>query len=442
MLFRFKVEGITPDVLLRLPCPDLSRMAGEKSKREGVMLRFIQQETQIPVAQQLSYGRESLIGPFAILQWVENKSSMSEVLRNPNDDLKESHKLNPDISESLLEDSYAKMARCLVQLAEPSFPSIGSLVEVEKGSFSVGERPITRNMNDMMERANVPSEVFDDNNKIYETADEYYLALAKMHLAQLAFQHNDAITSKDDCRNKYVVRQLIYKLAKEGRLSIFGFAEDDWSAQSKLQVCQSDLLPAPSGADSFRLFGDDLRPGNILVDSANDIAAVIDWEFAYVGPTQFVLDPPWWLLLRIPETWPLGAGITDWSETYDKRLKNWLAALKRVEETSNSLPFVLSAYMEQSWATGRFWLNYAMRSSWCLDAIYWNFLDERFFGEREKNVAVDDLWKTRVGLLGEEVRNAMEAFVDIKMEETGKRMLIDEWDQKDLNERLSKIMFD
>lgn len=52
-------------------------------------------------------------------------------------------------------------------------------------------------------------------------------------MAQLIFQHNDLVTTADDCRSKYVARQLFRRLAKDHRLSNFGFADDDWSAQSK-----------------------------------------------------------------------------------------------------------------------------------------------------------------------------------------------------------------
>jgi hypothetical protein len=32
--------------------------------------------------------------------------------------------------------------------------------------------------------------------------------------------------------------------------------------------------------------------GEIARNEADDIVAVIDWEFAYIAPTQFALDPP------------------------------------------------------------------------------------------------------------------------------------------------------
>lgn len=143
----------------------------------------------------------------------------------------------------------------------------------------------------MLQPANIPRAAFPPEEKSYETADEWYVALAEMHIAQLVFLHNDLVKTADDCRNKYVVRQLFRKLAKQGCLSTFGFVEDDWSAQSKSQAWM--LSPAPSGSGSFRLWCDDLRASNILLNEADDIVAVIDWEFEYIAPTQFALDSPW-----------------------------------------------------------------------------------------------------------------------------------------------------
>ena len=85
-------------------------------------------------------------------------------------------------------------------------------------------------MSSMTQLAHIPTAIFSPESKTFSTADEWYLELSKMHLAQLLFQHNDLVSSEDDCRNKYVARQLFRQLAKQGRLSTFGFAEDSWSA--------------------------------------------------------------------------------------------------------------------------------------------------------------------------------------------------------------------
>jgi len=166
-----------------------------------------------------------------------------------------------------------------------------------------------------------------------------------MHLAQFVFQYNDLVISADDCRNKYVARQLFCRLTREGKISTFGFKEDDWSAQSKTMSTISS--PASPNADSFRLCCDELRPGNFLLDDTDNIAAIIDWEFTYTAPSQFSLDPPWWLVLDAPDMW--GNGIDDWVNFYEPRMKLWLAAMRQAEASTESkersMEVPLSTYM-------------------------------------------------------------------------------------------------
>ncbi|KAH8722008.1 phosphotransferase [Ilyonectria robusta] len=428
ILYRISLEGLTCDVMVRLPCPNLVQFPEEKTIQEAATAGFIAKNTQVPVPKQYFYGPDSPVGPFVILQYIQNCGSMSARLTAPNDDPNAQH---------------GKAARCLLQLSRLKFPRIGSLVEAEDGSYNIAGRPITHNMADMVRLANIPRAVLPPKDKAYGTADEWYVALAEMHMAQLVFQHNDAISSEDDCRNKYVARQIFRMLAKQGRLSTFGFAEDDWSAQSA-KLASSTLSPAPSGSDSFRLWGDDLRAGNILLTDSDDIAALIDWEFSYAAPTQFALDPPWWLLLDLAETW--ASGIDDWKHIYEMRLETWLFAMKRVEAEENiqdfhSLPVPLSTYMRESWETSRFWLSYGARKSWAFDTMYWRYLDEKFFGDRESDIPQEALWKTRIHLLSDDERRAMEPFVETKLIESKERIIVD-WEPEKARERLSELLFD
>ncbi|TVY15211.1 hypothetical protein LARI1_G007541 [Lachnellula arida] len=441
ILYRLRVEGVASDVLIRIPSPSFVKFAEEKTLREGATARYIREHTRVPVPEVFHYGKDPEVGPFIILQYIENRSTLSHTLRAPNDDPKEPNVLDPNVDEGLFENLCNKVASCLLQLSEQTFTRIGSLVEIQDkdgSSFSVTKRPITQNMNNMIQLANIPRSVLPTEDKTYSTADEWYVALAEMHIAQLVFQHNDLVASEDDCRNKYVARHVFLQLAKQGRLSTFGFAEDDWSAQSAIHP--SILCPGPA-PDVFRLWCDDFRGGNVLLSESDDIVACIDWEFAYAAPSQFMLDPPWWLLLDVPEMWE--SGIEDWIKVYEMRLKTWTSAVEKAEEdvesNSSSLPFPLSRYMRESWETGRFWLNYAARKSWAFDTIFWKYLDERFFGGRA-DVPKHELWKTRVHLLGERERNAMEPFVEWKMEDSKERIIVD-WDPEEAKERLGKVLF-
>ncbi|KAF9767157.1 hypothetical protein IL306_000333 [Fusarium sp. DS 682] len=306
-----------------------------------------------------------------------------------------------------------------------TFPKIGSLLRMGEDTYEVAGRPVTLNMTEMIRLANIPRCVLPPNDKTYMTADGWYTALAEMHIAQLIFQHNDLVTSEDDCRNK------------------FGFSEDDWSSQSS-KIPPETLSPCPSNSDSFRLWGDDFRAGNILLDDSDEIVALIDWEYTYAGPTQFILDPPWWLLLETAEMW--SPDLDDWRQTYGSRLDIWLSAMEKAEAnattpTSNDLPAPLSRYMRESWQTGRFFLSYAARKSWAFDAMYWNFLDERFFGDRDPGVVKDGLWKTRIDLLSDGEREAMEPFIQRKMAESKERCIV-EWDEMEARKRFSELLFD
>ncbi|KAH8201105.1 hypothetical protein TruAng_004732 [Truncatella angustata] len=435
VLYPIRIISSSTDVLVRLPCPDSAVFPEEKTLGEAATAAYISQYTQLPVPKIFYHGIDSDIGPFMIIQDIGSRRAMDQALEAPRDP-NDTPVLHSEISEDKLKSLYGKMARCVLELAQPVFPRIGALVEIGPGTYGVKGRPITLNMSNMVQLSNIPKSVFPSEGTTYQTADEWYVVLAEMQMATLLFQHNDMVSSEDDCRTKYVARQLFRRLAKQGRLSSFGFIEDDWSARSRHTRA---ALPAPDGLGSFRLWCDDFRPVNVLVDDNDQVLGAIDWEFAYVGPTQFVLDSPWWLLLDVPEMWD--DGIEDWTSVYEIRLKTWLSAMEEVEKEASPGSLLLSAYMRESWETGRFWLNYAARRSWAFDTIYWKYLDEKFFGEREGDIPMEELWKTRVHLLSEEERAAMEPLVQIKMEESKERILV-EWDATDAKERLSSFLFD
>jgi hypothetical protein len=178
-------------------------------------------------------------------------------------------------------------------------------------------------------------------------------ALVDMHMAQLARQYNDATEDDDDVRDKYVARKLFRRLTDANNL---------WPDR------------AYSGGDS-KLFSQDLRPANVLIDEDLRVVGVIDWEFAYVAPAEFTFDPPWWLLLLEPESW--SGGYKEWMKAYEPRLHTFLRVLEAEEKmaatsgaSAASTP-LLSRSMRRSWE-GRNWMvNYAVRDSWAFDFIWW-----------------------------------------------------------------------
>jgi hypothetical protein len=436
VLYPIHAEGLSNGVLVRVPCPNQAVFPKEKTLAEAATAMCIRQLTRIPIPKLLNYGIDPDIGPFMIIQDLGSRRALTDALAAPRKDLNEVPVLQTDISDSRLKFLYGKVARFVLQLAQTTFPRIGALIETSPGSFQVMARPLTLNMSNMVQLSNIPKSIFPPEGTTYQTADDWYTVLAEMQIATLLFQHNDMVSSEDDCKTKYVARQLFRRLAKQGRLSTFGFAQDSWSAQSN---DARPTLPAPDGSGSFRLWSDDFRPTNIIVDEKDNILGAINWEFTYVGPTQFALDPPWWLLLEVPEMWD--EGIDNWTSVYGRRLDTWISAVEEAEQDMAPGSLLLSVYMRESWATGRFWLNYAARKSWAFDTIYWKYLDERFFGGREEDVPVQELWKSRVHLLSQDERDGIDLLVQIKMEESKERVLI-EWEAVAATRRLSSFLFD
>lgn len=171
ILYRISLEGLH-DVLIRLPRPNLVQFPEEKTIQEAATAGFIAKNTQVPVPRQYFYGPDSAIGPFIILEYIENCGSMSARLTAPDDDPNAQHVLNPNISEAKLDSRWGKTARCLLKLSRLKFPRIGALVAAEDGSYRIAGRPITHNMTDMARLANIPRAVLPPKDKTYKTADE------------------------------------------------------------------------------------------------------------------------------------------------------------------------------------------------------------------------------------------------------------------------------
>ena len=306
--------------------------------------------------------------------------------------------LDPDISETTLKSAYSEMANVLLQLSRFSFSRIGSIEETEDGNWSVTHRPLTMNMNQLVSVGNLPSNMLPSTT--FETASSYFDTLANTNINHLSIQRNDAIESAEDCRYKYLARHLFRRIISDQRFP----------------------TTLATGSQPFKLFCDDFRPSNVLVDDNDKIVSVIDWEFTYAAPAEFAYSPPWWLLLEPPEEWP--HGILDWTKEYEPRLRTFLEALKEQEDFMIGDGRLkedqrLSWRMKDSWETGDFWMAYAARKSWAFDVVFWKMINPnpRFF----EKPGYDEGLK----LLSEEERNGMEDFVQRKLKEMEEHTLVD-----------------
>lgn len=407
-LFRMKfIDG--GSAVIRFTKPGSTMFPEEKIKNEVATMRYIQDHTTIPVPFVLHWGTQDEsplgIGPFIIMDYVNHEMDMIEALNTPGiDTFTDRPILNPNVNEATLEMLYGQVAKILLQLSKLELPLIGALEETKEWSWEVTRRPLSLPMNELvrvgtLSQDKLPATTFDSSSA-------YLQSLATLHVDHLAHQRNDAVESKTDCQRKYVARHLFQKLASERR-----------------------LLSTKDDKGPFKLWCDDLRPSNILLDANLQIVGVIDWEFSYAAPNEFTFAPPWWLLLEQPEYWKEGLG--DWIEKYEARLPIFLKAMVNCEDAAIASGRLqedqrLSCEMRESWATGDFWTVYAARKNFAFDCVYWKQLDQRFFGADEQNTPPEDMWMKRVGLLDEKTQVAMDSFADKKMREAETRELA--WD--------------
>ncbi|KAI1737745.1 phosphotransferase family protein [Xylaria scruposa] len=423
---------------MRIPSKGIVRFPEEKVRYEVATMRCIAARTTIPVPKIYHFGTAAEnptgLGPFIIMDYVDHEMTMSEALKDPALEPDERHELDPNISAEKLEFLYRQMANIVLQLSTLTFPRIGSLVEDKDGQFSASGRPLIQNMNHLIEFTDMPPTLLPSQS--YSTSDEWYSALADMHMAQLVFQHNDAVVDEDDARDKYVARQLFRRLASKGQLT----NDDDDGNDGKPSM--------------FPLFSSDLRPSNVLIDKDLKVVGVIDWEFAYAAPPQFSFDPPWWLLLKCPDEWP-GAYVP-WMEAYEPRLETFLRLLEEEEEKKEKKKKMrdgssdeigsdlanlslekgtpLSQRMRESWRRKTWMISYAARNSWEFDGLFWRYLDPVYFGPNE-----DADHRPRLGLLSQKEMEVMESLVKTKMEESKERTLV-RWNHDDAAAQLAKFM--
>ena len=393
--------------VIRLSQPGATMFPEEKVVNEVAAMRFLVDQTSVPVPFILHSGTKKdsplELSPFILMDHIEYHTKMYYALNTPGCPKEERGILNPNIDETQLEMLYGQMAGVLLQLSTPSLPQIGSLSQIDDFEWQVTRRPLSMNMNELVRLGGLPRSKLPDLDTTFPTSSSYLEALASLNIEHLVHQRNDSVESADDCRRKYVARQLFRKLARDKRLTNPSFENGP-----------------------FKVWCDDFRPANVLLNNDMQIAGVVDWEFTYAAPAEFSHAPPWWLLIEKPELWP--KGIDDWTRVFDDRLKTFLKTMKDCEDVAIQKGRLgedqrLSGLMHESWKSGDFWVVYAALHSFAFDAIYWLKIDPRFFGSSENP---EQAWKERLGLLDRKERDEMESLVTRKLEEMNTRVLA--WD--------------
>jgi aminoglycoside phosphotransferase (APT) family kinase protein len=360
----------------------------EKVEDEVAIMQYLAQHTAMPIPNVLGSGK-CAVGPYIVMDFVEGKP-LSGYLTDAS---QPTVTLRPGISMSVLRRAYSDMAKILLELSKPEFPYIGAVRQDESGEWTVQKRPLTFNMNRLAQFSNIPLKVFERGR--FSNAADYFEELARHQFYHLELQRNDAVTDGVDCRKKYIARCLFRKLSRE----------------ISKEHCRGP----------FRLYCDDLRPENVLVDASSlAVTGVVDWEFAYAAPVEFTLAAPWWLLLESPEDWE--PDLDQFLLRFMPRLRTFLEVLngceaKKIQDGSLSESQRLSIAMEKSLENGLFWICLASRHSSMFDEIYWGFIDSRFYGPF---TTIED----RLGLLSAEERLNIDAIEESKMRQASEGTLI------------------
>lgn len=440
----FVVDFADGSALLRVAVPGSVAYPDEKVRAEVATMRYVEKMTSVPVPHVYHWGTAAEnplgLGAFIVMDYIAHHQSLAQLLGDPTvtDDTRQY--LDPKVPKDTLARMYRQVADIHLQLSKLEMPRIGALRQNGPDSFSVATRPMTQDMNELLLQGGIPWSVLPPYRTTYETSDEWYAALADLHVAHLTFQHNKAVDSADDCRDKFVARHLFRQRARAG--GCFGTARPQRKSVKKKK-------------ETFRLWVDDLRPHNILIDADLNIVGVIDWEWAYFAPESYVQDPPWWLMLGRPEHWR--GTVLQFRDEFAKSLDIFLKELRAAEEEEhrgegrNSRPtdqrlkalnldadarVQLSDRMRQNWDSGLFWANYAARKCYGFEPVFWGLLDEKFFGENAEGG-----YEGRIPLLSEKLKWRMGSFVEKKLEESKEGKIVD-WDADEAKSYLADILAD
>lgn len=356
----------------------------EKVKNEVMAMTYIRERTGIPVPRIRCWGltRESpeQLGPFIIMDLMEGQS-LGRFLAEPTEDDSKLVFLDPNIDDAKLDTIYDQIASFTLELSRLEFERIGAISkDTISGEWAVTGRPLTYDMNEVITVGGCSA---DQIATLFDRADDYFASCARHFQAHLTAQRNIAGDDEDLAWRQFVARHCFAKL-----VPVYGTVDN---------------------AGPFRLFCDDLRPTNMLIDPKTlRITAVFDFEFTNAMPAQFVYDVPWWLLLQPPAVWLRDDKMDEFVRLFEPRKDQFIRAVERAEARL-CLPAGehprLSARMRDSWDSRRFWFNLASRCSFDVDDFYWQALHEEGLGE----VMLDDMTiAEKTGFLEQKMRQADE----------------------------------
>ncbi|GKZ29534.1 hypothetical protein AbraIFM66950_005371 [Aspergillus brasiliensis] len=348
------------DWLIRFPLPGKSMFPEKKIRGEAMLMEYLAGNTTIPVPRVIASGtaeeNPTGLGPYIIMTWVEGRQ-MSDVLRRSGSS-NNVETLDPDIDKETLKTLYEQMAQVLLELWKLDLDRIGSLdYDHMTGKLQVNNRPLTLAMNELVRTCGLTDPT---SRRTYNSLADYIVSLLELQSKHLQQQRN-SIYDATDCREKYACRHL-------------------------MKASALNFLSPEDNYGPFKLFCDDLCPGNVLVNDALQIVWIIDWEFCYAAPVQFAGSIPWWLLLERPHRIICKSGVNAFYDEFLPKAELFLQCMEAKESEQGISPSDsnLSARMRRSIQDRSAWFNMACRMVPSVDMIYWDLLDEYCWGPLHK----------------------------------------------------------
>ncbi|KAG6359869.1 hypothetical protein INS49_010922 [Diaporthe citri] len=292
--YNFNIEIIFDDgiALFRFPIPGVVVYPDDKVKAEVATIRYVADRTTIPVPHIYHWGTAAqnptgLHVPFMIMDHIPHATTVGQALEDPDFTI-------PAIPESeKREYLYQQMAEISSQLYNLTSDRIGSLGILDNGEYAVASAPLSHNTAYQVVNFGVPVAVLPACDKTYVSSTDYFTDSTNMAIAALLFMNEKYIESVTDCRDKFVARCLMRDTVLRRQNSTG--KSDQPSPNAGAQTDQRH--------ETFRLWGDDFRPENVLLDENGVVVGVFDWEYTYFAPETYWVNPPWWLPLEVVDNY-------------------------------------------------------------------------------------------------------------------------------------------
>lgn len=202
----------------------------------------------------LSEDSPQRFGPFIISDFAEGVH-LSDILKDPAD--RKRLWLDPNIDRQTLDIIFDQLADIMLQLYQFDFSLIGAIAkDSTSNTWSVARRALTYSMNELATTAFYPIDKFP--TAPFKSASDYFRSLVHERMTHLWTQRN-LYNDRNDAKERYIARHRFAQLLD--------------------RYCVEDYGP-------FKLFCDDLRPQNMLVERETlRITAVLDLEFTNAMPS-------------------------------------------------------------------------------------------------------------------------------------------------------------